>query len=780
MAPPIRPRSPWLHLWFPSSLVGLTLLLLPGIALLIVNLFGLEPRLNGWLKDNLGLTYHLAPPWWLSLLIFLVPLLLLLLYFLKMRRQPQKVPSTFLWRKSVEDMRVNSLFQWLRENVLLLLQLLTVLLLIYCVMQFQKHGGFNDGKHYILVIDSSASMASSDVPPTRLDQAKAQALAEIDRHGDNDPGMVIEFNSTASTRQSYTTDRGLLRAAVSRIVQTERTTSILDVLGQIKSLANPRGSAEDQAVRPDKELPGQARSYVVAEGISAEVHIFSDGRFDMPREDFDASNLTLNYHPIGQPGANAVDNVGIVTLSASKEDEKVNEIATLRVFVAVRNYRTREATVKVKMRWALPNDADFGIREQSLKLRAHSDAPPDPTNPTSDNRSEDNVIFELPNIPVSAVVRVHVWLDEHHDQFPLDDHAWLVVGMARKARIVVVSEGNNPEGDTVDKKLAGNRRLRNFFGQPAMALKADILGLRPTDLSDKALYLDPAAGGRFDLVIFDRCAPASKEAMPEANTYFIFDVPPPWKKSAMRPLRGIEIVNATSLNPLMRHLTGLDEIAFTEAFRFPDLPPPRQRLLETAARKDGEPENNDSAVLFTLRRGHYTDLIQAFPLVNDKGEDCTNWFKKVSFPLFLDNVVDQLGNISQVNVQELLRAGGSKTFRPASAVSEIKVQIVDPKTNSPPMVVKADSAGEFPFKDTERLGMYRASWDGGGEEYFAVNLLDANESDIQPRETIQLGTQTVTGTAAGGQPRDLWKWLAVGALGLLLLEWFLYHKRFFV
>ncbi len=779
MARPVRPRSGLQRFWFPSSLVGLTLLLVPGIALLIVNLFGWEPWLNGWMKDRLGLTYHLAPPWWASLLLFLVPLLLLLLYFLKMRRQPQKVPSTFLWRKSVEDMRVNSLFQWLRENVLLLLQLFTVLLLVYCVMQFQKHGGFNDGQHYILVIDSSASMASTDVAPTRLDAAKAQALAEIDRHGDNDPGMVIEFNSTATIRQGYTTDRALLRAAVNRVVQTERTTSIVEVLGQIKSLANPRGSAEDQAVRPDNELPGQARSYVAAEGIAAEVHLFSDGRFPMPKEEFDASNLVLNYHPIGQPGAYSVDNVGIVTLSASMDEKKVNQTATLRVFAAVRNYRTREAAVKVKMRWWLQNDPDVRYREQGLTLRPHSDAEPDPKEGSSDIRSEDNVIFELPNMPISAVVLVHVWLDNHHDQFPLDDQAWLVVGLARKARIVVVSEGNNPEGDTVEKQLAGNRLLRAFFGQPDMALKAEVRGLRPSDLTDKALYLDPAAGGRFDLVIFDRCAPANKEMLPEANTYFIFDVPPPWKKSALRRLKGVEIVNATSLNPLMRHLTGLDEIAFTEAFRFEDLPLPRQRLLETAARKDGgDPNNDDTAVLFTLRRGHYTDLIQAFPLVNDKSEACTNWFTKLSFPLFLDNVVEQLGNIGQVSVQELLRPGQVKTFRPGGAAAEVRVMAVDAPRTAQPMLAKPAGPGEFLFQETERLGLYQATWEGG-EEYFAVNLLDANESNIQPLETIQVGTQTVVASETGGQPRDLWKWLAVAALGLLLLEWFLYHQRFF-
>ena len=59
-------------------------------------------------------------------------------------------------RKSVEDQTVNSLFQWLRRNLLLILQLLCVLLLIFAVMAFKVFGG--GGKHYILIIDCSASM----------------------------------------------------------------------------------------------------------------------------------------------------------------------------------------------------------------------------------------------------------------------------------------------------------------------------------------------------------------------------------------------------------------------------------------------------------------------------------------------------------------------------------------------------------------------------------------------------------------------------------------------
>src|SRR5262249_38193619 len=126
------------RVWFPAVLVLLLLLALPGFVLLALNLFGWETTVNGWLQKNWHLSYHI-PAWWAALLLLLVPFLVTLLYFLKLKRKPLQVPSTFLWKKSIEDLHVNSLFQWLRENVLLLLQLLTVLTLLYAVLDFQLH-----------------------------------------------------------------------------------------------------------------------------------------------------------------------------------------------------------------------------------------------------------------------------------------------------------------------------------------------------------------------------------------------------------------------------------------------------------------------------------------------------------------------------------------------------------------------------------------------------------------------------------------------------------------
>ena len=81
------------------------------------------------------------------------------------------------------------------------------------------------------------------------------------------------------------------------------------------------------------------------------------------------------------------------------------------------------------------------------------------------------------------------------------------------------------------------------------------------------------------------------------------------------------------------------------------------------------------------------------------------------------------------------------------------------------------------FSDTEQLGVYQVQRDDGGLRHFAVNLLDANESNIEPRAEIRIGSERIVAGQEISQPRDLWKWILVLAVVLLMVEWYIYNKR---
>jgi len=59
-----------------------------------------------------------------------------------------------------------------------------------------------------------------------------------------------------------------------------------------------------------------------------------------------------------------------------------------------------------------------------------------------------------------------------------------------------------------------------------------------------------------------------------------------------------------------------------------------------------------------------------------------------------------------------------------------------------------------------------------------VDLLDAAESNIKPREELQLGKYTKV-AAANRQIANTELWRSIASLGLLVLlfEWWYYHRR---
>src|SRR5262249_14539129 len=115
----------------------------------------------------------------------------------------------------------------------------------------------------------------------------------------------------------------------------------------------------------------------------------------------------------------------------------------------------------------------------------------------ADQPGEGLASFDLSDLDDRVNVVLHASLVELKDKFPLDDQAWLVVGVVRKARVLVAG--------------TPNKVLHAFFDHPATTKVAAVEYLDPADLKDPAKYGQRARAGDWDLVVFDRCTPATPD-----------------------------------------------------------------------------------------------------------------------------------------------------------------------------------------------------------------------------------------------------------------------------
>lgn len=160
---------------------------------------------------------------------FLSLIPLVVLYFLKLKRPRQTISSLVLWQAVIDDQRVNSPFQKFRRNLLLLLQLILLCLVILALMQPFLSGGPEMGEYVPVLIDCSASMASTadGEEDSRLDLAKEQARALF---GGSEQIALFAFASTGRRLTEFTRDEHLLERALDKLQPTALPGRLDDVL----------------------------------------------------------------------------------------------------------------------------------------------------------------------------------------------------------------------------------------------------------------------------------------------------------------------------------------------------------------------------------------------------------------------------------------------------------------------------------------------------------------------------------------------------------------------
>lgn len=700
-------------------------------------------------RMNPGVPFEFLSPLGLAAWFALagVPVGIIALYFLKLRRRPVRVSSTILWRRSLEDLHVNSLFQRLRRNLLLFLQLLAVALAMLALAGPRTKGSGAQGQRYVLMIDNSASMSATDVAPSRLSQAKEAAKKIVREMGSDDLAMVIAFADKAAVISNYTGDRRVLEQRIDLIPATQATTSLREGLQVAAGLANPskqigEGVAASSVVTP--------KLFIYTDGGFADVEGFSVGNlvpevvvigpapppFSPPTEGNESSESKARSR-------NPSDNVAILALQARRDEDKPE---IYQLFGRVHNFRAEEVATEAQVyRHAADQPGDEGTLVDAIALKVGA-------------QSDQSFKFDLQDTGLTPYeVRLAV-----KDSLEVDNHAYTVVGTTRKAQVLAVT--------------SSNRFLTDTLKTPAMLERADITTIGIDEIKNDAIVRD-LKGGRYDLVILDG---VKLDFNPQANTLYFGEFPPGPAYANPKDVQQPVILDCDIGHPLMQYIRDITLVAIGRA-RIVELPPGAKSLI------DGD----KGPLAFIVPREGYTDTILTFPLF-DGATPNTTWFRYISFPLFVLNSIQAFGNLREGTGDEVAQPGRPFMLHVDTTDRSIRVSSASDRAGSD---VPRSPQGGFVYNKADRTGIYLARWEPKGLLPFAVNLFDMRESDLAPRGIVPEGAPSSTAEAykikigynpvAGTQKppdiqKDIWWYFALLALGVVLFEWYIYNRRVYI
>jgi hypothetical protein len=605
--------------------------------------------------------------------------LIVFLYFLKLKRREELISSTFLWKRAHEDLRVNSPFQRLRRNLLLWLQLALLALMVFALARPARDAATDTGRRYICLIDTSASMSAKDVPPSRMEKARSEALRLVGDMTARDQMMLMTFDARPRVLAPFTSVRSRLREEINGIRATEASTDFAQAAELAQAMA--------------RDLP-QVHLYVISDGV------------------FDTSALagefngTLHYVKVGTSSSNA----GITAMDARRS---VQDWEAPQVFVRAQNFSALSSEKLLE----LYLDGNL-LDARRLEMGPGQSAA---------------AVFSDPRL-AHGLARAKL---TPRDDLDADNEAQLALVEPRKVRTLVVTGGN------FFLRLAIQR---DPFTEPVFMDGA---------LFDAALSSGKFLPGDYDLVIFDRHRPAS---LPP-GAYLFFDALPPIERfvstgEADRPM----VIDWDSTHPINQHVN------YSNMFI--------EKSLKVAPPSDAHTlvDSDAGPLVIWWQSAQYRIVTVAFDIF------ASRWPLRVGFPVCLANAVRHLGGQGISNEGSNARPGSIISFAAPAGVEAARV--------TPPGGVSqrvAAQSGRITFADTYACGPYVFDLGENRRQTYVVNLLDAAESNIAPRETLKWEKTTVTAAAkALKENREFWFWPALAALAFLMLEWYIYNRRVYV
>ena len=683
-----------------------------------------------------------------SLFLFGLAIPIVALYILRLRRRREPVSTLMFWEELFRERQTTSLFQRLKHLLSLLLQLLFLALLVLSIARPQFAFITKSARQLVLIIDQSASMNAIEADTdgrTRLEIAKESALRTVDGLRFMDEMTVISSHTRPIIHIPFTNHQKSLREAIHTIQPTDISTNLEPAYDLADTIAQ---------TKPNPEIVIFSDFQSVSEGLLAKFKSETEQEGDTEKPDPE-----IKRHLIQIGTAN--DNVGITKFRVRKSLVNAFDYQTL---LRVVNASEEEKKFNVELYF---DENLFDVRPYTL-------AP-------GESRSEIFSNFAFEGGKLKAVLDVQ-------DALISDNIAYATL----------------PKRDLIPVLLV---TLENPFLQKALAVDEQIqlTVLTPTEYETDVLpeSANSQVKKNYQVVIFDRYSPP---ILGDGNYMFIY---PPAVDSSETPngqgskpllqwdigaaLETPIITDWERTHPILQHVH-LENVQIGTAYQV--TPPSTAQVLARSF---------ESPVLFIDVKPNRKIVFAAINILE------SDLPLRIAFPVIIANTIQWFQQRSEIQEYHLHTGEVLKQqIESIDTTSQLGLQTETDSLESIPKFVKItgpeDKTWELPvesdallFEQTQRAGFYELkiseAADSTAEEeqpppeasdptedmggtVWAVNLADATESHIGADPAVEaLTEESVVQNGAVLLRYPPWVYLVFLAVGLSVVEWFLYQRR---
>ncbi|MDQ3815631.1 MAG: BatA and WFA domain-containing protein [Armatimonadota bacterium] len=607
----------------------------------------------------------------------------LLMYILRLKRKERVVSSTLLWQSALRDLQANAPWQRLRSSLLMWLQIAFLALAVLALVRPSIKVLAAGGQTAAIIIDASASMAATDVRPSRFEKARAEAERLVNALSSGDQATIITAAAQTRVLAAPTADKNVLKRALARASTQDTTCNLREAIVLASSLLRKKNNPQ--------------------------IYVLSDGAVP-PLTDLRLDKIGLQFVRIGQGN----DNLAVTAMDVRRD---YSGSAKSQVFATVRNFTPKEKAVNLE----LSHDGDL-VAVRPITVPAY-----DPNNPNSGQQSQ---LFDDLNFQ-QGVFSVRFDLA---DDLKSDNVAYATLEPPRAMKVLLLTNGN-------------------VFLERALNLEPSV-EVYPTAPAD---FATARAGGDFDVIVCDGEAPAN---LPGANQLVFGAI------TELSPVTKIGVVAQPSVadwerkHPVTR-FTSWNDLIFRQATAV-QLKPWGQSIVEAER----------TPLVVAGERGGRRIVWCGFN-VND-----SLFPLRIAFPIFITNTLHWLTaprGAAAAAEGAPRRPGEIVPLNVPAGVQQITVTGPGRSTRRIPV-----SATPVLYDGADKVGVYTATGQASKNQWrqtFAVSLLNKAESDLEPRDALQVTEgKKVVAESRGRANRELWGYLALLALGLLGLEWWVYHR----